>query len=332
MTDHIRDLLDDLADDGDRPLGFTPGEIARRGGAARRRRTSVYAAAGVSVALVATIGATQVLGTGGGSEGNGPAPADRSSTTTVADPEPSLTPEQQAIVKRCSKANQEAEDYRVAPPPPADGSADDSKSVDPGSAGSEVIVDDPAKIPDRVDLSTWTLDAHLSDAQGTTATFVSADERSYAVCDLFDQGIEGEVDRLSLGRPLPQGPVPDTWHGSESFRHTPTTNWSQVCGGGEGKVCAKEIFYGGFVLFDQVASVRVEAPDGRLVTPPLGEHTYVLRHVENRVDANRPASDMQPLPSMPVNYLAADGSRIVRFDYHAAYEIPDHCLDNEGGC
>lgn len=296
MTDHIRDLLDDLAEDGDRPLGFTPADLSRRGAAARRRRTSVYAAGGVAAAVVATLGATQLLGAGNGSEGNGLAPADRSSTTTtVADPEPRLTLEQLAIVKRCSKAHQE-------------------------------------QVPDRVDLSTWTLDAHLSDAQGTTATFVSADERSYAVCDLFDRGIEGEADRLSLGRPLPQGPVPDTWRGSESFRHTPTTNWSQVCGGGEGKVCAKEIFYGGFALFDQVASVSVEAPDGRLVTPSLGEHTYVLRHVENRVDANRPPTDMQPLPSMPVTYLAADGSRIVRFDYNPAYEIPEHCLDNEGGC
>lgn len=321
MTDHIRDLLDDLADDNDRPLGFTPGEIVRRGGAARRRRTSVYAAAGVSVALVATIGASQLLGNGGGSGGSGPAPADQSSKTAVAEPEPSLTPRQQAIVKRCSKAHQEADDYSVG-----------GSTPDPGTPGSGVIVDDPAKIPDRIDLSTWTLDAHLSDAQGTTATFVSADERRYAVCDLFDRGIEGLTDKLSLGRALPRGPVPGTWHGSESFRHTPTTSWSQVCNRSEGKVCAKEIFYGGFALFDQVASVRVEAPDGRRVNPPLGEHTYVLRHVENRVDANRPASDMQPLPSMPVTYLAADGSRIVRFDYHPAYEIPDHCLDNEGGC
>ena len=282
----------------------------------------MYAATGISVALVATVGAAQLLGTGGGSEHTGPAPADQSSTT-VAEPEPSLTPDQQAIVDRCSKAHQEADDYSVG----------GSSAAPGGAASSAIIVDDPAKIPDRVDLSTWTLDAHLSDAQGTTATFVFADERSYALCDLFDRGIEGEADRLSLGRPLPQGPVPDTWHGSESFRHTPTANWSQVCSGGEGKVCAKEIFYGGFVLFDRVASVKVEAPDGRLVTPQrLGEHTYVLRHVEDRVDANRPPSDMQALPSMPVSYLAADGGGIVRFDYYPAYEIPDHCLDNEGGC
>ena len=124
----------------------------------------------------------------------------------------------------------------------------------------------------------------------------------------------------------------DNWYGGQGFRHHPTADWVQVCDGGEGKVCSRELFHGGFSLHAEVAEVLIQAPDETEVSATLGAHSYVFRHVEERVDPNRAANDMQSLPSVPVTLADASGSPIITYDYFPSYVVPEECLDNEGGC
>jgi hypothetical protein len=68
-----------------------------------------------------------------------------------------------------------------------------------------------------------------------------------------------------------------------------------------------------------------------VLTPVFGRYTYVFRHAEQRVARDRPADDMQPMHSMPVTLLDADGRTIIRYDYFPAYLLPHHCPAS-GGC
>jgi hypothetical protein len=80
-----------------------------------------------------------------------------------------------------------------------------------------------------------------------------------------------------------------------------------------------------------VAGVVVDAPDGTVLHPVLGDDTYVFRHAEARAPRNRPSNDVQPLPSMPVTLVDDHGRRIIRYDYFPPEIIPGGCQAN-GGC
>ena len=72
-------------------------------------------------------------------------------------------------------------------------------------------------------------------------------------------------------------------------------------------------------------------PTGRVLKPVLGDYSYVFRHTEQRVDANRAANDNQNFPSMPVTLLDAQQREIIRYDYFPSYIVPSGC-PSTGGC
>ena len=80
-----------------------------------------------------------------------------------------------------------------------------------------------------------------------------------------------------------------------------------------------------------MASAVVDAPDGTVLHPVFGDYTYVFRHVEQRVDPNRPSNDMQTMPSMPVTLLDAQGRHIIHDDYFPPFLVPGSCPAT-GGC
>lgn len=316
MNDRIQDLLDFASDDEGRPLGFTPASVAAAGRVARRRRTAVtgFAAAGTLVAVTAAA----VFLAPGDDRAEGPQPR-----TTVSDPaEPTQSDptenrslEELRIIQRCAEAEV----------PSFEGTVEKSGEDD-------VLVPGATPSADRPDISSWQLDAYLVDRQGTTATFVAPDLTMFAVCDLYGPTVE-QQDELSGPIRLRKGPVPDSWRGPEGFRHQDgSPAWAQVCTSTEGKVCGRELFHGGYSLRQGVADIRVDAPDGTVLHPELGDHTFVLRHVEDRVDADRAANDMQPLPSMPITMIDAAGAPIIRYDLYPSYVVPDECLQTAGGC
>jgi hypothetical protein len=182
------------------------------------------------------------------------------------------------------------------------------------------------------DITSWELDVYVGDRHGVTATFVSPDQSKYVVCDLYEPTVEQEDEVYGPMR-LREGPVPDSWRGPDGFRHQDgSPAWAQVCTPDEGKVCGRELIHGAYSLRQGVVDIRVDAPDGTVLHPELGAHTYVVRHVEDRVDPDRAANDMQPLPSMPITLFDQAGKPIIRYDLFPSYVIPDECLDNEGGC
>lgn len=317
MNDRIRDLLDFASDDSDRPLGFTPASVAAAGRVARRRRTAAVTGFTVTGTVVAVATAAAFL-VPGDDRSQGPQPQ-----TTVSDPsEPTNTDpaqlrslEELRIVQRCAEAQA----------PSLGGTVED-----PGVG--DVVAPGVGPSAERPDIASWQLDVYLEDGQGVTATFVSPDLSAYAVCDLYAPTVE-QQDEVTGPIRLREGPVPDSWRGPEGFRHQDgSPGWAQVCSSEEGKVCARELFHGGYSLRQGVADIRVDAPDGTVLHPKLGAHTFVLRHVEDRVDPDRAANDMQPLPSMPITMLDAAGAPIIRYDLYPSYVMPDECLDNVGGC
>jgi hypothetical protein len=314
MTDHIRDLLDDASDDAHRPLGFTAGDLSARGRRTARRRTAlVTAGAGLTVAAV--IGGVALAGATGGQRTAGPAQDPTTPATSVSESPETPTAEEQALLDRCNRLPDSGE-YAVPASAMPDGQVlGDLRDLE------KWRVRNP-------DLTGWTVDAYLTDEQGTTATFVNPDATRYAVCELSSGGIDDQSS-LSQPAPLPSGPLPN----AEQLGNQAHMSWSQVCSSSGGaKVCGREEFHGGVVLYDGVTSVRVDAPDGTRVDGVLGDYTWVMRHVEDRVAADRAANDTQPLPPMWATYLDAQGNSLARFNFFPALTVPDSCLGQDHGC
>jgi hypothetical protein len=321
MNERMSDLLDLASDDEGAPLGFDGDAVVRRARVRRRRRHGSLAVGVAAASVAGVLGVTQLLGTSRPDAGPGPTVGPTTPAPTVSSPSAqTLTPQERAIVDRCSHAS--------TPPPPSptlseqnpETTTDRGTVVKSGSSGR------PATF-----LHDWTLDAHAQDAQGVTATFVDPDHTRWASCQLADGGSRMDNEVVPMGR-VPTGPIPRNWFGPEGFRHhSLAPAWAQVCTPSEGQICARELFAGAFPRYADVASARVEAPDGTALTPVFGDYTYVFRHTETRVDPHRAANDSQPLPSMPVTLLGDNGKQIIRYDYFPSYIIPDSCPDS-GGC
>jgi hypothetical protein len=320
MNERISDLLDLASDDEGAALGFSGDSVVRRARVRRRRRRGGIAVGVAAASVAGIVGVTQ-LGGASPSADDGPAvgPSTSLPTAPSSSAAPVLSAQEQAIVDRCSRASM--------PPRPTKVS-----EKDPETTVSRGTVSAPAASGRTAGfVRTWTLDAHVQDAQGVTATFVNADHTRWATCQLADGGSDmgDEVDPMG---PVPAGPVPQSWYGPDGFRHQgATVAWAQVCSSGEGKECAREVFAGALARYTDVASAVVDAPDGTVLHPVFGDYTYVFRHTETRVEAHRPSNDMQPLPSMPVTLLDEQGRRIIRYDYFPSYIIPDSC-PSTGGC
>ena len=320
MNERMSDLLDRASEDGGSPLGFSGDTVVRRAVVRRRRRHGGMA---VGLAAAGVVGVVVVTQLAGSSRSDNTSPIDNPSTSLPTAPSsstgPALSPQEQAIVDRCARAP-------MPPPPTKISERNPETTVNRGQI--------KAAAPSRRTagfLQGWTLDAHVLDAQGVTATFVNADHTRWASCQLADGGSEMGDGVVPMG-PVPSGPIPQSWFGPEGFRHQASSpDWAQVCTPSEGKVCARELFAGAFARYAGVESARVDAPDGTVLTPVFGDYTYVFRHTEERVDANRAANDEQPLPSMPVTLLDGQGNRIIRYDYYPSYILPDGC-PSSGGC
>jgi hypothetical protein len=320
VNDRISDLLDHAADDGGAPLGFRGAEIARRARARQRRRYGAVATGLAAAGVAGVVMAGQLLAAPG-AVGPGPATGPTGLTAVPsASQSPSLTPAEQSIVDRCAQVRIDAGTGRRGTAFSYVGRVAHSGTVPRASHGSHAGF-----------LRDWTLDAHVQDAQGTTATFVNPARTRWASCELVAGGTDTNDEVTDRG-PVPRGPVPQSWYGPGGFRHQATgPDWAQVCAPGAGKVCPRELYAGSFALYDGVKAVRVDAPDGTVLHPVLGTYTYVFRHTEVRVAAHRAANDSQPFPSMPVTLLDGQGRTIIHYDYHPSYIIPSSC-PSTGGC
>lgn len=326
MNEHMHNLLELASDDEGSPLGFSGETVVRRGQARRRRRRG-----GTMVALAAAVvtGALVVPHAAGlshrGSRGPTAAGPGTSAPTTPSastkgralNPNRNLSPLEQTILTRCAGA-----------PMPRSVRAHDSTLglLNQGTSSSSAQGRRTAGF-----LRSWTLDAHVQDAQGFTATFVDAAHAHWASCQLASGGSGMDDEVVPMGV-LPSGPIPHTWYGPDGFRHQgATVDWAQVCAPGEGKVCGREVFAGALARYAGVAAAVVDAPDGTVLHPVFGDYTYVFRHVEDRVDPNRPSGDMQTMPSMPVTLLDAQGKQVIHYDYFPSYPAPGSCPAS-GGC
>jgi hypothetical protein len=321
VNERISDLLELASDDRGTALGFSGDTVVRRARVRRRRQHGGIAiglaAAGVAGVLVAS----QVVGSARpDSQGPAVGPSTTTPTAPLSSATPSLTPEEQAITGACAQLHLPAPVVRVPTGQGGIHHPDASAKIQDTSAGG----------PRAAILEDWTIDAYVKDDLGLTATFVNPGHTRWAGCDIAAGGTR-DADGVWTA-PLPTGPVPQSWYGPDGFRHQATSpSWSQVCSQGEAKVCAHELYAGAFARYDGVASARVDAPDGTVLTPVFGRYTYVFRHAEARVDPNRASNDVQALPSMPVTLLDDQGRRIIRYDYYPSYVVPDSCPPT-GGC
>jgi hypothetical protein len=321
MNERMSDLLDRASDDGGAPLGFSGDTVVRRAVVRRRRRQGGIAVGLAAAGVVGVVVVTQLVGS---SRSDNTGPSDAPSTTLPTAPSsstlPALSPQEQTIVDRCSHAS--------TPPPPSPTLSEQNPET---TTGRGTVVRSSSTGRPATFLQDWTLDAHVQDEQGVTATFVNPDHTRWASCQLADGGSRMDTEVAPMG-PVPTGPIPQSWYGPEGFRHhSLAPAWAQVCAPSESKVCARELFAGAFPRYADVASARVDAPDGTVLTPVFGDYTYVFRHTEERVDPNRAANDEQSLPSMPVTLLDGQGNRIIRYDYYPSYIVPGGC-PSSGGC
>lgn len=253
MNDRITDLLDELADDGGRPLGFTVTEVTARGRVVRRRRRVLtaaapltLAAAGVALALVVADGPT---GTGTGTT---PYATDR--------PSPSSDP---------SRAPVTAQDTEVR---------------------NRCLAVEPA-------IADWSLDAQLTDAEGSTATFVSDDRARWRTCTLGAPG-----DEVGPAWPLDTAPVPDPWPVPDAG-----IAFSDLCPK-EAPACSDRLFQGAYPLREGVADVEVETPRGARSSVDLGVATYVVRFREPGTGSS--------VPPVVATLRDAGGGLVTVYDYN----------------
>jgi hypothetical protein len=320
VNQRMSDLLDLASDDGGLPIGFSGETVVRRARVRRRRRHGGIAIGLAAAGVAGVIVVTQMVGS---SRPNSQAPVIAPSSPTPSAPSPSrppLSPEEQAIADQCAQQHL---------PPPAVRAPSSQGGIQHPPSGPK-MQDTSARGPRASFLEDWTLDAYAKDDLGLTATFVNPGHTRWLGCDVPAGGTQDAEGVWTA--PLPTGPIPQDWYGPDGFRHQALgPSWSQVCSPGEGKICAHELFAGAFARYDGVATARVDAPDGTVLTPVFGRYTYVFRHAEARVDPNRAVNDDQPLPSMPVTLLDDQGRRIIRYDYFPSYIVPAGC-PSSGGC
>ncbi|WP_340540526.1 hypothetical protein [Nocardioides sp. GXZ039] len=295
MNDRIPDLLDLAADDEGRPLGFTPADLSARGRRARRRRTALIGGGVAAAVVAASVGTTLLVQNdhdGPGPDHSSVAPAE--TPTGATDPDPT--------------------------PPPTSPSAE----LPPQE---QAIVDqclDLLPAADAREAADWSLDAYLTDQAGFTATLVAGDATKYVRCQVSKgpvaDGLNEAIVIKFRGKTPVQAQLP--WFN--------TLEWAQWCSPGEGAVCSEELFYGAGQLWGDSTKVVADGPDGTNVNAEVGEHTWVIRHREERVEANRPDNDMQALPSMPVRFTGPSGE-VASFDFFPPQVLPESCPD-DGGC
>lgn len=321
MNERMSDLLELASDDGGSPLGFSGDSVVTRARVKRRRRHGGVAVGLAAAGVAGVLVVTQLVGS---SRSDTSGPADGATTAPSrpsASSAPTRTPEEQAVTDQCARLH--------LPAPAASVPTGPDGLPRPGKGGT--IKDSTSAGPVASFLKRWTVDAFVRDSRGTTATFVNPGHTRWASCNVGAQGIRDDGNQIWTA-PLPSGPVPRSWYGPNGFRHQGSSvSWWQVCATGEGKVCGHEQFAGTLVRYAGVASVVVDAPDGTVLHPVLGDYTYVFRHSEQRVAANRPSNDMQQFPSMPVTLLDGQGHRIIRYDYFPPLVIPASCPPT-GGC
>lgn len=173
MDDRITDLLDEVSDDGARPLGFDVGDLTARGRAVRRRRRRRTVAAAVPLAIAAGVAVAVMVGDGSAGTGVTPYATDRTTASPTSTPSGTASPGWTG--RNTPMSAQDAEVMARC------------LEVEPAMEG-------------------WRFDARLTDRRGSTATFVSDDHTQWRTCTLGAPG-----DQVSPARPLDTSPVPDPW-------------------------------------------------------------------------------------------------------------------------
>ncbi|GAA5151556.1 hypothetical protein GCM10023340_30560 [Nocardioides marinquilinus] len=250
MNDRITDLLDEVADDTGRPVGFSTADVVRGGQARRRRR---FAAAGTLAAVVtAGVVATLVV-TGPGEAGERPG-------GFATDPTPSVAPSGDPTA---------ASSGSPASPAPT------STPTEP-LGGQDALVDGRCRALAEPPLGEWRLDAQATVGGGSTATFVSPQGDRWRQCDL---GGEATVPGVSPARPLDRA-APSL----DNAPYESAVGSATLCPKDGPAGCTRRLFTAALPLREGVASVEVETPSGRVVEPDPGTGTYVVRFVEDTDD------------------------------------------------
>jgi hypothetical protein len=244
MNDRLPDLLDEVADDRDRPLGFTTADVVRGGRARQRRRV---AAVGGLAAVVAAGLVTTLAVTGPGDAGERPG-------GFATDPTPSVVPSAGVTTASSEPTVQPAEQL----------------------SGQDAVVDSRCRALATPPLGDWRLDAQVTVGGGSTATFVSPEGDRWRVCDL---GGGARVEGVSPVRPLDRAaPTLD------NAPYESALDSATLCPKDAFAGCTRRLFEATLPLREGVASIEIETPSGRVVEPALGTGTYVVRFVEDTDD------------------------------------------------
>ncbi|MDO9455834.1 hypothetical protein [Nocardioides sp.] len=258
MNDRITDLLDDVADDTGRPLGFSVADVAARGRALRRRRTTAGAVALVAAAAAVAVAVAVVV------------PDERAAEQPLAPP---------------TTATDSAGQTPTAPTTP------------PEPTGQDAVVLAGCVTVDAT-LDGWLLDAQVTDAEGSTATFVSAQGDRWRTCTL---GFPGE--EVTAPEPLDTGPLDE----DEVVRQS-GVDFGLLCPKEAPASCTRRLYDVELPLPEGVASIEVETPGGDRVDAVTGTSTYVVRFAESGVTTSVP-------PVVATLRDSSDGV-LFRYDYN----------------
>lgn len=281
MNDRLSDLLEEVADDGGRPLGFTVADVAARGHAVRRRRTAWGAAGAAGAVAAVTVAALAWSAVPDGPRADQAPPAGSVTVapdTTQPSPDPAPTGAPAYV-----------------PPTPGVGWTGPNT---PMTAQDATVMSRCQEVEPA--LQGWRFDAQVTDARGTTATFVSDDHTEWRACTLGTP-----VDAVSDAWPLDTRPVPDPWDVPDSGVELASTCPKEADPG-----CDERLYTATFPLRAGVADVSVETPRGVVADVSLGVATYVVRFVESAVPSS--------VPPVVATLRDASGATILTYDYNAA--------------
>lgn len=291
MNDRIEDLLELAADDEGRPLPFTTAELTARGRAASRRRLGVtsLAAVGVAAAVVTAVSLTGLLTPGSADES-----APSSPPSLIKDPTRDTTSmSDDGILNRCRSV---AAQVRTA---------QNGKDQLRGDAGGAILTQGTTP-----DVSTWTLDARVTDVGGTTATLVAPDASAYLVCSLT-AGTEAETQPDVRTRGV------TALSGGISLKHDllvrqldteRTLEWNPICvKPGDEEPCPSRVVRGAFERYDGVRRIEVTTADGQPVKVTLGKNTWLVRHIQAWDTEGKTPAQLQSYPPLKVTYFGKGG-------------------------
>ncbi len=264
---------------------------------------------------------TQLLGASRTDAGPGPTVGPTTPAPTVSSPSaPTLTPQERAIVDRCSHAS--------TPPPPSPtlSEQDPDTTTGRGTVVKSSSTRSPGHVPPALDARRPRAgragrDGHVRQPRPHALGQLPARRRWLA--DRQRGGPDGPRARPARSRRTGTDRTDSAttrWHrrGRRSARRAKASS---------AHASSSPAPFPGTPTWRRRVSTR---RTGRC-SPGLRRLHLRVPAREKRVDPHRAANDNQPLPSMPVTLLDDQGQRIIRYDYFPSYIIPGSC-PSTGGC